>query len=258
MSAARQISPQADSVGAGRTAAPDGANRSVTRALAILDLIATSEQPATLASISRELGVPKSSAHSLLKALVSAEYAEVGEHGEYHLGVHSFEVGAAYLRTTTPVRAAERQLQILTDTLGVTSHFAVVDGADVVYLAKHDPPGLGFRLASALGARLPAGKTAVGKAQLAFSGTAVDVPVPAELARELRQVQLDGYAVDEGLTAVGIRCIASPVFDSARCCGAIGVSYPIDGGPESHQVAEAVRTAAARASAQLGHRSEVA
>lgn len=230
-------------------------NRSVARALAILDVIASADQPVTLSAISRRLSLPKSSALSLLKALVTAEFAQVNAHGEYTLGVHSFEIGAAYLRTTTPLRAAERELHALTDALGAASHFAVLDGDDVVYLAKHDPPGLGFRLASAVGARLPAHITAVGKAQLAHLGRATP---KAAWTEEFRRIRSDGYAVDEGLTAAGIRCIASPVFDSTGCCGAIGVSYPIDGGGAPEQVAEAVVAAAVRASSQLGGRSQAA
>jgi DNA-binding IclR family transcriptional regulator len=232
----------------------------VTRALAILDLIANSDQPVTLSQISKQLGVPKSSALGFLKSLVGAEFAAVNDHGEYTLGVHSFEIGAAYLRAMTPLRAAEDQLQGLTDTLGVTSHFAVLDGDEVVYLAKHDPPGLGFRLASALGARLPANMTAVGKAQLAHMPANGTVRANgaarsrAQLSDELDEVRAVGYAIDEGLTAVGIRCVASPVFDATGCCGAIGVSYPMDQGADWQEVAEAVIAAAKRASSQLGHR----
>ena len=225
----------------------------MTRALAMLDLIAAAEGPVTLSRISKELDVPKSSALSFLKALVSEEFLSVNERGEYTLGVHSFEIGAAYLRSMTPLRAAESQLQALTDALGVTAHFAVLDGDEVVYLAKHDPPGLGFRLASALGARLPAQMTAVGKAQLAHLETTGH---DRAIADELEQVRVAGYAVDEGLTAVGIRCVASPVFDAVSCCGAIGVSYPIDQHPEWQEIAEAVTAAAQRASSQLGHRPQ--
>ncbi len=84
------------------------------------------------------------------------------------MGLHSFEVGAAYLRSMTPVRSVTPELQWLTESLGVTSHFAVLEDDEVIYLAKHDPPGLGLKLASSLGARLPAAVTAVGKVQLAF------------------------------------------------------------------------------------------
>ena len=76
----------------------------------------------------------------------------------------------------------------------------------------------------------------------------------AELDPELQTVRSVGYAVDDGQTAVGIRCVAAPLFNEGGCCGAIGVSYLLGGGPSAPAVAEAVVEAAARASARLGGR----
>jgi DNA-binding IclR family transcriptional regulator len=211
----------------------------------VLELLARNERPLALADIARSLALPKSSALSLLRALAAAEFAALDEAGRYHLGVRSFEVGAAYLRTMTPVRAVEPELQLLTEGLGATSHFAVLEGHEVVYLAKHDPPDTGLKLASSLGARLPAASTAVGKAQLAWRP-------PLAVADELARVRALGYAVDDGLTAAGIRCVAAPVFDAQGCCGAIGVSLLLRGGPRTDAVARAVRSAAERSSCRLG------
>jgi DNA-binding IclR family transcriptional regulator len=119
----------------------------------------------------------------------------------------------------------------------------------VVYLVKHDPPGIGIQLASALGARLPARTTAVGKAQLAF---AAKTGAAGSGADELRDVRERCYAVDEGQTAAGIRCVAAPVFDTRSCCGAIGVSYLVLGGPLVTEIAEPVIAAARRVTAGLG------
>jgi DNA-binding IclR family transcriptional regulator len=198
---------------------------------------------------------------------VANEFCVVDDQGRYALGVRSFEVGAAYLRSMTPVRSVTPELRWLTATLGVTSHFAVLDRDEVIYLAKHDPPDLGLKLASSLGARLPAAVTAVGKAQLAY-------PAPADwggtgrpaapggsessssqaLGAELQLVRERGNAVDEGEAAVGIRCVAAPLFNDRGCCGAIGVSYLLGGRPGSSAVAEAVLEAAERASNRLGGR----
>ena len=228
-------------------------NRSVSRALAILNLLARNGRPMSLAEIARNLALPKSSVLSLLRALAGSEFAAIDEHGRYAVGLRSFEVGAAYLRSMTPVRAAESELQALTDALGVTSHFAVLEDGEVVYLAKRDPPGAGVRLASSVGARLPAGTTAVGKAQLAHRTALRDASqLPGGLAAELQTVRQRGYAVDEGQTLAGIRCVAAPVFDSRDCCGAIGVSYLIQSGLRLDTVAVAVATAAGQASARLG------
>ena len=93
-----------------------------------------------------QLKLPKSSALTLLRALVAGEFCAVDGKGPYALGIHSFEVGAAYLRSMTPVRSVTPELQWLTESLGVTSHFAVLEHDEVIYLAKHDPPGLGLKL----------------------------------------------------------------------------------------------------------------
>jgi DNA-binding IclR family transcriptional regulator len=245
------------------------ANRAALRALSILDLLSRSDEPMTLGEVATQLKLPKSSALTLLRALVVTEFCAADEKGLYGLGLHSFEVGAAYLRSMTPVRSVVPELQWLTESLGVTSHFAVLDRDEVTYLAKHDPPGLGLKLASSLGARLPAAVTAVGKAQLAFraqgprggEATAVDgadQPLGAELAvpsgfeRELEKVRMLGYAVDDGQTAVGIRCVAAPLFNDRGCCGAIGVSYLLGGEPSVTTVVKALVEAAGRASARLG------
>ena len=249
---------------------PPVANRAALRALSILDLLSRSDEPMTLGEVATQLKLPKSSALTLLRALVVTEFCAADEKGLYGLGLHSFEVGAAYLRSMTPVRSVVPELQWLTESLGVTSHFAVLDRDEVTYLAKHDPPGLGLKLASSLGARLPAAVTAVGKAQLAFraqgprggEANAVDGAAPARpkhgqavpsgFERELEKVRMLGYAVDDGQTAVGIRCVAAPLFNDRGCCGAIGVSYLLGGEPSVTTVVKALVEAAGRASARLG------
>jgi DNA-binding IclR family transcriptional regulator len=237
----------------GEAATVPVANRSVTRALSILELLGRNDGPMALGELAAQLKLPKSSALSLLRALVGAEFCALDENGLYALGLHSFEVGAAYLRTMTPVRSVTPELQWLTEALGVTSHFAVLEHDEVIYLAKHDPPGLGLKLASSLGARLPAAVTAVGKAQLAFraspDGASADrASGPGDLGRVRRL----GYAVDEGETAMGIRCVAAPVFTDRGCGGALGVSYLLGGGPAEAFLVDAVLAAAGRASARLG------
>ncbi|MBV9451466.1 MAG: IclR family transcriptional regulator [Streptosporangiaceae bacterium] len=243
--------PSADAAaeGPGQSNAAAG-SRSVLRALEVLELLAGLDAPMSLARIAKELGIPKTSCLGLLRALSAREFIRQDESGSYGLGVRSFEVGAAYLRTMTPTRAVAGELRALTERLDMTSHFAILDGDEVVYLAKHDPPGSGIRLASALGARLPAATTAVGKAQLAFARRAGAAGDGAGLAT----VRARGYAVDEGTTAAGIRCVAAPVFDVTGCCGAIGVSYLAQDGATVTEVCGPIVAAARQATTELGGR----
>jgi DNA-binding IclR family transcriptional regulator len=233
-----------DRTPADATAESRAGSRSVLRALEVLELLADHDSPMSLARITKELDIPKTSCLGLLRALSAREFIRQDETGSYGLGVRSFEVGAAYLRTMTPTRAVAGELRALTGRLGTTSHFAILDGDEVVYLVKHDPPGSGIRLASELGARLSASTTAVGTVQLAFTSA----------AEALGAIRERGYAVDEGKTAAGIRCVAAPVFDTRGCCGAIGVSYLAQGGPPATEVAEPITAAARRVTAELGGR----
>ena len=230
------------------------------RALSILELLSLSEGPMALGEVATRLKLPKSSALSLLRALVAGEFCVTDEKGLYALGIHTFEVGAGYLRSMTPVRSVTPELEWLTEVLAMTSHFAVLEGDEVIYLAKHDPAGTGLETG-----QLPWCPGAGGCHRCRQGAACLQVPGPdvrstasplgtggpvwaqldrTELGPELQSVRQQGYAVDEGQTAVGIRCVAAPLFDDGGCCGAIGVSYLIGTGPPVAAVAEAVVAAA--------------
>jgi DNA-binding IclR family transcriptional regulator len=242
-------------------------NNSVTRALRLLELIADNDgAPMRLSALAAAIGAPKSSVHSILRSLVAQRFLEPTDEGCYRLGIRAFEVGSAYTRHMSPTRAVHAELVDLSHELKVTAHFAILDGPEVLYIEKEDPPGRGIRVASAVGARLPAHLTAVGKAALAYADASVvtqaDLSVrgtsgralsQAGLDDELRQVRRHGYAVDDGDTAAGIRCVAAAVFDATqRCCGAVGVSYLSSGGLSTETVAQQIRAAANRTSQRLG------
>ena len=242
-------------------------NNSVARALRMLELVADNDgAPMRLSALAAAIDAPKSSAHSILRSLLASRFLELTEDGGYRLGIRAFEVGAAYSRHMSPTRAVHAELVNLSHELRVTAHFAILDGPGVLYIEKEDPPGPGIRVASAVGARLPAHLTAVGKAALAYADeTALgraDLAVRGNSHRQLTRASLDdelalvrrnGYAVDEGDTAAGICCVAAPVFDARQqCCGAVGVSYLSSAGLSIETVARQVRAAAQRTSKRLG------
>jgi DNA-binding IclR family transcriptional regulator len=230
--------------------------------LRALEAVALDEEPKSLATLSRMLTVPKSTLHSLLHALAARHYLEIDEHGNYQLGVACLNVGTAYMRRFTALVAAGPELVRLSREMGMTAHFAVLEGADALYLAKEDPPTGALRLASAVGVRLPAHLTAVGKANLAYlpSGAALPEISPplsleaeAAIQTELAQVRAQGFAVDQGAVLAGVCCVAAPVFDANwRCTGTIGVSFLLPTQSSVESVASAVVESCRRASATLG------
>jgi len=241
----------------------------VVRAARVLSLLANAEEPVALAGITAALGAPKSSVHGILRDLTAEGFVEMAAPGTYRIGVKALEVGLAPLRQANPVSEVAPELRALTARRNVTSHFAVLDGTDVVYVWKEDPPRVGVQLATAVGTRLPAQWTSVGKACLAWLdpgdvGAHLDADRASsggrrrtsdDVAADLATTRARGYAVDDGDTVAGIRCVAAPVFDLRGCCGAIGVSYLKDAGTPVADVAPDVVAAAARATARLGGRA---
>ena len=202
--------------------------------------------------MARILTIPKSSAADVLRALVARDFVAQDHDGRYSLGLGAFEIGAAYLRAMTPIASVRPELEALSGELSATSHFAVLDGDEVVYLATHDSALRALDLASALGARLPAATTAVGKAQLAFLSGRDEIHFESSRFVEFTRIRILGYAVDDGGTVTGVACVAAPVFSSNGCCGAIGVSTLISSEPKREVIVEAVCAAAARATLRLG------
>ena len=239
---------------------------SVVRAARILDRLAHSQTPMTLAEIASELDIPKSTAYTILRDLASESFVTVSSPPAYSIGLKAFEVGSAHLRASGTAGAVAPELARLTRALNITSHYAVLDGTEVLYLCKEDPPTLGIQLASAIGARLPSHLTAVGKACLAWleadclpghvelatrgaDGQTISLP---DLTAELAQIRVQGFATDDGAATAGIQCVAAPVFGLTGLKGAIGVSLLRGSAPSLDPVADDVKTAAARATIALG------
>jgi DNA-binding IclR family transcriptional regulator len=236
------------------------AENSVVRATRVLRRLSEAEAPLGLSALSADLGIPKSTAHKILASLVEEGFVEATSVG-YVVGLAAFEVGVSYLRLVDSSDVVRPELARLAQDLGVTAHWAVVNGSDAVYLGKEDAPGLHIRLASSLGARLPAYTTAVGKSCLAWLPPEQQTQhLPDNLSsgdrslldEELRVTKERGYSTDAGLSARGVICVAAPVRSIEGVRGAIGVSYLQGHELSLSVVAEAVMAAAARASAALG------
>src|SRR5258708_18733529 len=116
----------------------------VQRAVQILELLARADQPMRLSAISRELGIPKSTTHSILCELADSMTVAADERG-YSVGLKAFEIGSSFLRSAGSVARITPEMSRLTMALNVVSHYAILDGTDVVYLCNEDPGGLRIR-----------------------------------------------------------------------------------------------------------------
>jgi len=198
----------------------------VRRSSAILSALAEAEGRAlSVSELARRLGLPKSSTANLCIAL-EAERLLTRVDAGYLLGRRLVELGGAYLSTVDQIQefysACRRQPNVSTQTARV----AVLEGTDVLYLARYDGTQP-IRLTANIGDRFPAHCTATGKALLAqldpaaleerYRGrrlaalTERSITNLSELHEELDRVRGEGYALDEEETTPGVTCIAVSV-----------------------------------------------
>lgn len=199
----------------------------VTRAAAILDLVAVSTDALGVSAIARSLGLPKSSVANICGALVDAGMLRV-RGGGFRLGARLARLGAAYLAGVDQVGLFGEACEQLRVGRSETAQLAQLgDRTDVVYLARRDGV-VPVRLASAPGRALPASCTATGKAMLACLPAdelarrlAAAGPLPRLTGRSVRSVRAlraelavvreEGIAYDREEVIEGVVCLAAAV-----------------------------------------------
>ncbi|XVV15124.1 IclR family transcriptional regulator [Actinoplanes sp. CA-131856] len=174
----------------------------------------------TLSEITRRSGLPKSTTHRILTMLVELDAVE-REGDFYWVGLRMFTMGA--LSVDASVRdVALPHLERLRRLTRQTVHLAVLHDDEVVYLEKL--PSLASPNTPALvGGRLPAQRTGVGKALLAFGRSSP--PTDPALAARLHAVRRSGVAYDHQEAASGLSCVAVPVLDADRAIAAVSVAF---------------------------------
>lgn len=246
----------------------------VARAVGLLNALASGPASLSLASLSRHLGIPRSSTLAVCNTLVRTGLLVRGQDGTYRLGPHVLELSRAYLAKTdlhTEFERATRDLNVLPEQTLVLS---VLDQHEVVYIGRRRgalPVGINYEL----GMRLPAHCTASGKAILSSlsTETVVDLYSSYERARqlpgltprsirtvdallvELQRARANGYAIDNEETSLGMMCVGAPIFDSADgAAGAVAVST-VKASMQKHSLesmAHSIQQVATRVSAALG------
>src|SRR3954451_17996324 len=246
----------------------------VIRALDILELFLDRPQ-LSAREVAERLDLPRTTVHELLVTLVArADLISVpGQPVQYRLGMPVFQLGAAFANRLDLVRGAQGVARDVAAACDEAGHVAVLDGADVVALVKVDSTHP-VRMVSAVGRRLPAHCTAVGKVLLSgLSPEALDAryprgrPLPAmtpnsltsqsRLRAQLDDVRRLGLGYDRCESNDAVRCVAAPVYDHGGVLvAAMSISAPTMRWDDRRQRewSDLVAVGAARLSARLGHR----
>jgi IclR family pca regulon transcriptional regulator len=202
--------------------------QSLERGLSVVRALSAPE-PQTLSEVARVTGLTRAASRRFLLTLQQLGYVQ-SSGGRFSLTPQVLELGYAYLSSLTLPEVAQPHLERLADEVHESSSVSVLDGDDVVYVARV-PTRRIMRVAISVGTRFPAHATSMGRVLLAaLEPPALDAALARahlraltpetitderELRAELDRVRAQGWAlVDQELEA-GLRSVAAPIHDSA-------------------------------------------
>ncbi|MCW5636400.1 MAG: IclR family transcriptional regulator [Rubrivivax sp.] len=239
------------------------------RAFSLLDMLASQADPVSLKEISERTGLHPSTAHRILNDLAVGRYVDRPQAGSYRLGMRLLELGNL-VKARLDVRDAAigpmRELHKLTHQ---PVNLSVRQGDEIVYIERAYSERSGMQVVRTVGGRAPLHLTSVGKLFLAADDptrvrayavrtgltghTRNSITDLARLERELAMVRSTGSARDDEELELGVRCMASGVYDDqGRLVAGLSISAPADRLEESWL--ERVKATAVQISTSLGYR----
>jgi IclR family transcriptional regulator, KDG regulon repressor len=244
----------------------------VDRALDILEALSERDSGLSNSYLARRLGIPKSSASSILRVLQLRGYVcRYSDNGRYKLGANVLTLGRKVLETSDIRDLALPFMRILVEQVDLTCHLAILGQYEAVHLEKVGARRY-FKMdrTRAVGERVPLHSSSVGKALLAWHPRpALEVFLPylhlrklgprtittmPRLLSKLDEVRRQGYAVDDEECRPGWRCVGAPIFDQlGRTTVAICLTGTVTELDDSKiaSIAVVVRETAQRISRQL-------
>jgi DNA-binding IclR family transcriptional regulator len=220
------------------------------------------------------LDLPRSTMGDLLLGLAEQGILNRTSTGRYRLGWRLFELSQVLVEHTAFCIEARRAMRELVEHCGETTHLAVLDGTQVLFVEKLQATPAVEILLSRVGARLSAHAVGVGKVLLASQAsyrlpalldrlslipcTPQTIISRERLLQELEQVRKLGYAYDREETAQGLCCVAAPIHDlDGRVPAAISLCIPASRFyPQQDHYTEIIVQSAQGISERLGYQAK--
>jgi IclR family pca regulon transcriptional regulator len=211
----------------------------LAKGLSVIRAFSSDHAALTLSEIARSAGIPAATARRCLLTLEEGGY--VTRNGRnFLLRPKVLELGAAYLESMNIEHVTRTHLEELARKTSDSAALCVLDGAEIVYVARASVRTL-VRLEAHVGSRFPAHATSMGRVLLA--GVSADrlrlyfetasfqaltertVTNPGRLRELIDGTRRSGYAVIVDELAYGVIALAVPVFDQqGRVVAALNTS----------------------------------
>lgn len=227
--------------------------QSLARGLEVIRAFDAHHHELSLSDVARRTGLTRATARRFLLTLVGLGYVRT-DGRLFRLTPQILRLGHAYLSSMGLTDIAQPHLEALSAQLGESTSASVLDGAEIVYVARVATRRL-MMVGISVGTRFPAYATSMGRVLLAAQPpaalpeildqlnptalTARTLTDRAALLREIDRVRRQGYAVVDQELEMGLRSVAAPVRGaSGDVVAAVNVSMsalhtpaPAPGGP---------------------------
>ena len=251
---------------------PDRAiSQSVTRALAVLDLLADAGEDIGVREVARRLSIAPSIAQRLLATLEAGGYVEDASDGmRYRIGYRAFQVGRMFLAKNDLRGSSLPELREMAERDQINAYLGVMRDGAMVYLEALQSTGP-IAITSAPGSRGALHSTAFGKALLAEltddevrrmlgpepyrALTAKTRTTFGSLQKELSEARRLGYAVSDQENLDAIYAVGAVIRDaSGQAVAGISGAVPHSQlqSKDREKLRDIVTTAAERISRRLG------
>ncbi len=217
----------------------------IERMFALIDVLASREEPMSLKDISEQTGLHPSTTHRILNDLTIGRFVDRPEAGSYRLGMRLLELGnlvKARLNVRDAALAPMRELHRL---IQQPVNLSVRQGDEIVYIERAYSERSGMQVVRAIGGRAPLHLTSTGKLFLASDDpqrvrayatrtglaghTRNSITHWPALERELIGARHAGVARDNEELELGVRCMAAGIYDDqGKLVAGLSISAPAD------------------------------
>ncbi|ACL41799.1 transcriptional regulator, IclR family [Pseudarthrobacter chlorophenolicus A6] len=212
--------------------------QSLARGLAVIRAFDAERPVMTLSEVAGQTGLTRATARRFLHTLVELGYVRT-DGKTFALTAKVLQLGYAYLSGLSLPQLAQPHLEELSLKLGESTSAAVLDGADIAYIARVTTRRI-MTVGITVGTRFPAYATSMGRVLLAnlpapalkeYLATAEIRPLTPralgtapELLAVLATVRAQGWCLLDQELEPGLMSVAAPVFDGAKVVAAVNVS----------------------------------
>jgi IclR family pca regulon transcriptional regulator len=220
----------------------------------------------TASQVAERAAITRTAARRYLLSLVHFGYAAT-DGKQFWLAPRVLRLGQSYLGAAKLPRLVQPFIQRVAVQIGHTVNASVLDGHEVVYIARSSPPRW-VTIGYGVGVRIPAHVVTPGFVVLAtlddgafeqwlgehdfISYTPHTVVNRATFRSQVRQARALGYWHTEQQLDAGLRGVAVALIDrKGRCRGAVGTTMPMTAYRNSEHMLEAVLAPLQEAAQQL-------